>query len=49
VVLEHVKAEQSQAAPKKRGAGKQSTRYQPPGKSNVDWNSKLARRTKKTG
>jgi hypothetical protein len=43
-VLEHIKAKQDQAAPKKRRAGKQTTRYQPTGKPNDGWNSKLARR-----
>jgi hypothetical protein len=45
-VLEHIKAEQDQAPPKKRRAGKQSTRYQPTGKRNDGWNSKLAKRAK---
>jgi hypothetical protein len=45
-VLEHIKAEQDKAAPKKRRAGKQATRYQPTGKRNDGWNSKLARRAK---
>jgi hypothetical protein len=34
------------AAPKKRRAGKQATRYQPTGKGNDGWNSKLAKRAK---
>jgi hypothetical protein len=46
-VLEHIKAEQDKAAPKKRRAGKQATRYQPTGKRNNGWNSKLAGRAKK--
>jgi hypothetical protein len=41
VVLEHIKAEQVKVAPKKRRAGKQATRYQPTGKRNDGWNSKL--------
>jgi hypothetical protein len=45
-VLEHIKAEQEKAPPKKRRAGKQATRYQPTGKSNDGWNSKLACRAK---
>lgn len=45
-VLEHIKAEQDKAAPKKRRAGKQATRYQPTGKRNDGWNSKPARRAK---
>ena len=45
-VLEHIKAEQDKAAPKKRRAGKQATRYQPTGKRNNGWNSKLAKRAK---
>jgi hypothetical protein len=46
-VLEHIKAEQDKAAPKKRRAGKQATRYVPTGKRNDCWNSKLVRRAKK--
>lgn len=46
-VLEKIKAEQDKTAPNKRRAGKQATRYQPTGKRNNGWNSKLARRTKK--
>ena len=46
-VLEHIKAEQDKAAPKKPRAGKQATRYQPNGRRNDGWNSKLARRAKK--
>ena len=45
-VLEYIKAEQDKAPPKKRRAGKQATRYQPTGKRNDGWNSKLARRAK---
>ena len=45
-VLEHIKAELDKAPPKKRRAGKQATRYQPTGKRNDGWNSKLARRAK---
>ncbi|WP_371171501.1 hypothetical protein [Aliiroseovarius sp. 2305UL8-7] len=46
-VLEHIKAEQEQAAPKKRRAGKQRSRYEPTGRRNDGWNSKLAKRAKK--
>jgi hypothetical protein len=45
-VLEHIKAEQDKEPPKKRRAGKQAMRYQPTGKRNNGWNSKLARRAK---
>jgi hypothetical protein len=45
-VLEHIKAEQVKVAPKKRRAGKQATRYQPTGKRNDGWNSKLTKRAK---
>jgi len=45
-VLEHIKVEQEKSTPKKRRAGKQSTRYQPNGRRNDGWNSKLARRPK---
>jgi transposase len=46
-VLEHIKAEQDKAEPKKRPAGKQRTRYQPTGRRNTEgWNSKLAIRAK---
>jgi hypothetical protein len=45
-VVEHIKAEQDQAAPKKHRAGKQATRYQPTGKRNDGWNSKLTKRAK---
>ena len=46
-VLEHIKVEQDKAPPKKRRAGKQRSRYEPTGKRNDGWNSKLARRAKK--
>ena len=46
-VLEHIKAEQEQSAPKKRRAGKQRSRYEPTGRRNDGWNSKLAIRAKK--
>ena len=45
-VLEHIKAEQDKAPPKPRRAGKQKTRYEPTGRRNDGWNSKLARRAK---
>ena len=45
-VLEFIKEEQDKAAPKKRRAGKQRSRYQPSGRRNDGWNSKLARRAK---
>ncbi|WP_419737885.1 ISNCY family transposase [Ruegeria sp.] len=45
-VLEFVKEEQEKAAPKPRRAGKQRTRYQPTGRRNDGWNSKLAKRAK---
>jgi transposase len=45
-VLEFIKDEQDKAAPKKRRAGKQHTRYTPTGRRNDGWNSKLARRAK---
>ncbi len=45
-VLEFIKKEQDKGAPKKRRAGKQRSRYQPTGRRNDDWNSKLARRAK---
>ena len=41
-VLEHIKAEQDKAPPKKRRAGKQRSRYAPTGRRNDGWNSKLA-------
>lgn len=45
-VLEFIKKEQDKTAPKKHRAGKQRSRYQPTGRRNDDWNSKLARRAK---
>ena len=45
-VLEYIKAEQDKAPPKPRRAGKQKTRYEPTGRRNDGWNSKLARRAK---
>ncbi len=42
-VLEHIKAEQDKATPKKPRAGKQRSRYKPTGRRNDGWNSKLAR------
>lgn len=45
-VLEHIKAEQDKTPPKPRRAGKQKTRYEPTGRRNDGWNSKLARRAK---
>lgn len=48
-VLEHIKAEQDKAPPKRRRAGKQTTVYVPTGRRNTEgWNSKLARRAKTT-
>lgn len=38
-VLEHIKAEQDKAPPKKRRAGKQRTKYTPTGRRNEGWNS----------
>jgi transposase len=38
-VLEHIKAEQDKAPPKKRRAGKQPSRYEPTGRWNTGWNS----------
>lgn len=38
-VLEHIKAEQDKAPPKKRRAGKQRSRYEPNGRRNDGWNS----------
>ena len=46
-VLEFIKDEQDKAAPKKRRAGKQHTRYTPTGRRNDGWISKLARRKKR--
>ncbi|MDD9727703.1 hypothetical protein PVV74_19840 [Roseovarius sp. SK2] len=43
-VLEHIKAEQDKAPPKKRRAGKQRSRYEPTGRRNDGWNSLAARR-----
>ena len=46
--LEHIKAKQDKAAPKKRRAGKQAIHYQPTGRRNTEGlNSKLAKRAKK--
>ncbi len=45
-VLEHIKAEQAEAPPKKRRAGKQKTRYTPNGRRNDGWNSKRAKAAK---
>lgn len=45
-VLEHIKAEQEKAPPKPRRAGKQKTRYEPTGRRNDGWSSKLAKRAK---
>lgn len=47
-VLEFIKEEQDKAAPKKRRAGKQRSRYQPTGRRNDGWNSLAARRAKET-
>ena len=38
-VLEHIKAEQDKAPPKKRRAGKQRSRYEPTGRRNDGWNT----------
>ncbi len=46
-VLEFIKAEQDKAPPKKRRAGKQRTRYEPNGRRNDGWNSKLAKAAEK--
>ena len=46
-VLEHIKSEQDKSAPKPRRAGKQRSRYEPTGRRNDGWNSKLAQRAKK--
>ena len=43
-VLEHIKAEQDKASPKKRRVGKQRTRYTPTGRRNDGWNSLAARK-----
>lgn len=45
-VLEHIKAEQDKAPPTTRRASKQRTRYEPTGRRNDGWNSKLAKRAK---
>lgn len=45
-VLEHIKAEQDKAPPKKRRAGKQRTRYEPNGRRNTGWNSLADRKAK---
>jgi transposase len=45
-VLEFIKEEQDKAQPKKRRAGTQRTRYEPTGRRNDGWNSKLARRAR---
>ena len=46
-VLEFIKAEQDKAAPPKKVAGKQRARYEPNGRRNNGWNSKLAVRARK--
>jgi hypothetical protein len=38
-VLEHIKAEQDKAPPKKPRAGKQRSRYKPTGRRNNGWNT----------
>ncbi|MDU9006245.1 ISNCY family transposase [Sedimentitalea todarodis] len=38
-VLEHIKAEQDKAPPKKRRAGKQRSKYKPTGRRNDGWNT----------
>ena len=45
-VLEHIKAEQDKAPPKKRRAGKQRTVYTPTGRRNDGWNTLADRRMK---
>jgi hypothetical protein len=45
-VLAHIQEEQDKAPPKKRRAGTQRTRYEPTGRRNDGWNSRLARRAK---
>ncbi len=45
-VLKVIKDEQDKAPPKKHRAGKQRTRYEPNGRRNDGWNSKLARAAK---
>jgi hypothetical protein len=37
--LEHIKAEQDKAPPKKLRAGKQRSRYKPTGRRNDGWNT----------
>lgn len=46
-VLEHIKLAQDKSTPKPRRAGKQRSRYEPTGRRNDGWNSKLAQRAKK--
>ena len=46
-VLEHIKEQQEKMPPKKQRIGKQRTRYQPNGRRNDGWSSKLAQRAKK--
>jgi hypothetical protein len=45
-VLEFIKEDQDKAQPKKRRAGTQHTRYEPTGRRNDGWNSKLALRAR---
>jgi transposase len=45
-VLEHIKAEQDKAPPKKKRAGRQRTIYEPTGRRNTGWNT-LAERKRK--
>lgn len=45
-VLAFIKQEQDKAPAKKRRAGKQRTRYEPTGRRNDGWNSKLAKAAK---
>ena len=47
-VLEHIKAEQDKAPPKKRRAGKQRTHYEPTGRRTDGWNSLADRKRKAT-
>ena len=45
-VLEYIKAAQEQEPPPKaKPAGKQRSRYEPTGRRNNGWNSKLAKRS----
>jgi hypothetical protein len=44
--LAHIQEEQEKAPPKKRRAGTQRIRYDPTGRRNDGWNSKLARGAK---